>query len=164
MSALVSVSVPRNIPIETSSSRCHLEIKARGVVFVILVCGLKHQNMPSAILYSFSYGGHFFTAVSFMICQCLESWFVFRQAILMEAQVSLGFPYEDRIWGACTAAAMLCGVRGVRWLPADCVTTPPCQVVTPSRQLPAWDTMCSCYSSWIILHTSHLCLWLLLFF
>ena len=51
VSALVSVSVPRNIPIETSSSRCHLEIKARGVVFVILVCGLKHQNMPSVILF-----------------------------------------------------------------------------------------------------------------
>ena len=72
VSALVSVSVPRNIPIETSSSRCHLEIKARGVVFVILVCGLKHQNMPSAILYSFSYGGHLFAAISFLICQCLD--------------------------------------------------------------------------------------------
>ena len=37
------------------------------------------------------------------------SWFVFRQAILMEAQVSLGFPYEDRLWSIhCSCDVVWC--------------------------------------------------------
>ena len=162
MSALVSVSVPRNIPIETSSSRCHLEIKARSVVFVVPVCGLKHQNMPSAILYSFSYGGHFFTAVSFMICQCLESWFVFRQAILMEAQVSLGFPYEDRLWSIHLGCDVV-------WC-AGCEMTS-CWLCHHSslssghtiQTLPTWDTVMMAHVQLFfisILHIYSLFLWL----
>ena len=108
MSALVSVSVPCNIPIETSSSRCHLEIKARGVVSVILVCGLKHQNMTQACLCSFSGGGFSLRQFLFLICQTLD----LCCCILMEAKVFLGFP-----WGSpmehtpgVRCSVVLCGV------------------------------------------------------
>ena len=60
-----------------------------------------------------------------------------------------GSPMEHTPGVRC---CVVCGVWDVRWLPADCVTTPPCQVVTPSRHCQpgtrSWWHMCS-YSSYL---------------
>ena len=100
MSALVSVSVPCNIPIETSSSRCHLEIKARGVVSVILVCGLKHQNMAQASLCSFSGGEIFFAAIFIPDLPNSRLVLLYSDGSKGILRVPLRIAYGTYTWGA----------------------------------------------------------------